>query len=189
MRSSGKRSLVPAFASIVLIALCLTACPATEHQGEAGARLMAPEFELPLLDGTSVRLSDLRGKIVILDFWATWCAPCEVQMPELDRLWRDRGGRGEDGQPRAEDDLMIVGLSVDTKSIADVADWVGERGFEYPIALANQDLAMQFGVIGFPTLLILDKDGGIHTRHTGVLGRPEIESILDEIRSSPATGS
>ena len=84
---------------------------------------------------------------------------------------------------------MIVGLSVDTKAVSEVADWVGERGFEYPIALANLDLAMKFGVIGFPTMLIVDKDGGIHTRHTGVLSRPEIESILEEIRTKPATGS
>lgn len=189
MKSSGMCSLIPALASILLIALSQTACPAGEHQAADRERQMAPEFNLPLLDGTSVRLSDQRGKIVILDFWATWCAPCEVQMPELDRLWRDRAGRGEDGQPHAKDDLMIVGLSVDTKAVSEVADWVGERGFEYPIALANLDLAMKFGVIGFPTMLIVDKDGGIHTRHTGVLSRPEIESILEEIRTKPATGS
>ena len=150
---------------------------------------MAPDFDLPLLDGTSLRLSELRGQIVILDFWATWCAPCELQMPVLDAIWRDRAGRGKDGQPSVADDLMIVGLSVDTKPVAEVEDWVRERGFEYPIALADHDLAMKFGVIGFPTLLILDPDGGIHTRHVGVLGRPEIESILEEIRSSTATES
>jgi thiol-disulfide isomerase/thioredoxin len=189
MTSSRKRSLILTLASIFVIALSQTACPTGENPAAKGERPMAPEFDLPLLDGTSVRLSELRGKIVILDFWATWCAPCEVQMPELDRLWRDRAGRGKDGQPHAEDDLMIVGLSVDTKPVAEIADWIEERGLEYPIALANHDLAMQFGVFGFPTLLIVDKDGRIHTRHTGVLGRPEIEAILEEIRSSSPIGS
>ena len=155
---------------------------------------MAPDFELMKLDGHSIRLADLRGKIVILDFWATWCHPCEVQMPVLDAIWRDHNGR-EEGREKAgkaqasNDDLMIVGLSVDTDPVTKVAEWIEERGFEYPIAIADQDLAMRFGVIGFPTLLIIDPLGGIHTRHTGVLSRPEIESVLEEIRSAAHTGS
>ncbi len=82
---------------------------------------------------------------------------------------------------------MIVGLSVDTDPVTKVAEWIEERGFEYPIAIADQDLAMRFGVIGFPTLVIIDPLGGIHTRHTGVLSRPEIESILEEIRQNTQT--
>jgi thiol-disulfide isomerase/thioredoxin len=109
---------------------------------------------------------------VIVDFWATWCAPCEVQMPVLDTLWRDRGGEG----------LMIVGISVDTSPGSEVAAWVEERGLGYPIARGDQDLAMRYGAIGFPTLVVIDPGGGIHTRHTGVLSRPELEEILDEIR-------
>lgn len=184
---------VPIFVILLLLALSQAGCPGWNEAGEVDgaerARPMAPEFDLPLLDGGSVRLSDLRGKIVILDFWATWCAPCEVQMPILDALWRERAGRAGDGQPTAEDDLMVVGLSVDIEPIDEVAAWVAERDLVYPIVMADQDLAMKFGVIGFPTLLILDPTGGIHTRHTGVLSRPEIESILEEIRLSlPAAG-
>jgi len=177
---------------VLLGVLCvglLVACPAPDGVRADGARPAAPDFELMQLDGHSVRLADLRGKIVILDFWATWCHPCEVQMPVLDALWRDRNGRGGDGSPATADDLMIIGLSVDTDAVTKVAKWVEERGFEYPIAIANHDLAMEFGVIGFPTLLIIDPLGGIHTRHTGVLSRPEIESILEEIRLEGLVGS
>jgi thiol-disulfide isomerase/thioredoxin len=178
---------------IGLTLLSLTACPVADREHDAEARPMAPDFELMKLDGHAVRLADLRGKIVILDFWATWCHPCEVQMPVLDALWRDQGGRDQ-GRPGREaggqaDDLMIVGLSVDTDPVTKVAEWIEERGFEYPIAIADQDLAMRFGVIGFPTLLIIDPNGGIHTRHTGVLSRPEIESILDEIRQQVSASS
>lgn len=144
----------------------------------------APGFDLPLLSGKQVRLDELRGKIVILDFWATWCAPCEIQMPVLDELWKDKKGRAAHG-----DDLMIVGVSVDTDPPADVSDWIAEHGFLYPIAIGDQDLAMRYGVIGFPTLVIIDPSGGIHTRHTGVWSRPEIESVLNEIRLDSPTSS
>lgn len=136
------------------------------------SRRMAPDFEVPLLSGADFALSAHRGKTVIIDFWATWCAPCEIQMPVLDTLWDQQG----------HDDLMVVGVSVDTDPAEIVAAWVDERGLGYPIALGNQELAMRFGVIGFPTLLVIDPAGRIHTQHTGVLSRPELEDILEQIR-------
>jgi len=154
-----------------------SACVDAGEGDRAGPNPEAPDFDLPLLDGSQVRLEELRGKIVILDFWATWCAPCEVQMPVLDTLWQDKKARAEHA-----DDLMIVGISVDTDPPNKVSDWIAERGFLYPIAIGDQDLAMRYGVLGFPTLVIIDPDGGIYTRHIGVWSRPEIESVLDQIR-------
>jgi thiol-disulfide isomerase/thioredoxin len=154
-----------------------SACFDDGGRDSEGPKPSAPEFDLPLLDGSQVRLDELRGKIVILDFWATWCAPCEVQMPVLDSLWQDKKSRAEHA-----DDLMIVGISVDTDPPNKVSDWIAERGFLYPIALGDQDLAMRYGVLGFPTLVIVDPNGGIYTRHMGVWSRSEIESVLDQIR-------
>ena len=144
-------------------------------QAEGGEREPlgpAPEFSLPLLAGGEVELAKLRGKTVILDFWATWCAPCEVQMPILDALWRDQG----------DDHLAIVGISVDTDPPAQIAAWVEERGFDYPIALGDQELAMRYGVLGFPSLILIDPEGRIHARHTGVWSQQEIEERLKSIR-------
>lgn len=135
----------------------------------------APAFRLPLLDGGEVELAALAGKMVILDFWATWCPPCEVQMPILDALWREEGG----GR------LMVVGVSVDTDPPAAVAKWIEERGFGYPIALGDQELAMRFGILGFPSLVVIDAAGRIRARHTGVWSRDEIEAQLEAIRRSP----
>lgn len=164
----------------VLVLLCfvaIAACFDGSKIDRGEAALEAPDFDLPLLDGPPIRLAEMRGKIVILDFWATWCAPCEVQMPVLDALWRDEEWRARHG-----DDLMIVGVSVDTDSPAKVNEWVADRGFEYPIAIGDQDLAMRYGIIGYPTLVFVDPSGGIYTRHIGVWSRPEIEAALDRIR-------
>jgi thiol-disulfide isomerase/thioredoxin len=144
------------------------------ERGGGQARREAPDFTRPLLSGPDFVLSEHRGKTVIVDFWATWCGPCEVQMPVLNALWKYR----EQGRT----DLMIVGVSVDTDPVEKVAAWIEEREFVYPIVLGDQDLAQRYGVIGYPTLVIIDPLGGIHTQDVGVLSRPELEAILDEIR-------
>ncbi len=171
--------------SLLCIVLLAAACSEGGEPSNQGPPQTAPDFDLSLLhEGGDVRLADLRGKIVIVDFWATWCAPCEVQMPILDAFWRDEETRARHG-----DDLMIVGISVDLDPAEKVSRWVAERDFRYPIAIGDQDLAMRYGVIGFPTLVIIDQNGGIHTRHIGVLSRPEIKSILDSLRRTPALGT
>jgi len=180
MKNPG-RLFVIAFASILFAA---SGC--SEQAGPDGdaTREQAPEFDLLQLDGARADLQGMRGKIVIVDFWATWCAPCEVQMPVLDELWADRAWRDEHG-----DDLVILGVSVDTDPVSEVFEWVVERGFEYPIAMGDQDLAMRYGVFGFPTLVVIDPSGGIFTRHTGVWSRAEIEEVLDAVRrENPAAG-
>jgi thiol-disulfide isomerase/thioredoxin len=171
---AGKALAFSGFALVVIAALWATSSVQREDTTSGSEpRRSAPDFSLPLLSGLDFALSEHRGRAVIIDFWATWCGPCEVQMPVLDALWKRR--RGED--------LMVVGVSVDTDPAEVIAAWVAERGIEYPIALGDHDLAMRFGVVGFPTLLVIDPDGGIHTQHIGVLSRPELEEILDEIRS------
>ncbi|MBW2497332.1 MAG: TlpA family protein disulfide reductase [Deltaproteobacteria bacterium] len=170
-------------APTILLLLAGLACLDLDSGAGQGPRSVAPAFSLPALDGREIGLAAQLGKIVIVDFWATWCTPCEAQMPVLDALWEDEGGDG----------LEVIGVSVDTIAAPEIEAWVAERGFRYPIVLGDQELAMRYGVIGFPTLFIIDPAGKIHTRHTGVLDRPELDEILEAIRvefgpSDPVSG-
>lgn len=164
-------------AALALLGLAVLLPVGCDSRGAAVSEPLgpAPDFVLPLLAGGEVELAKLRGRTVILDFWATWCAPCEVQMPILDALWREAG----DGR------LMIVGVSVDTDPPASVAKWVGERGFRYPIAFGDQELAMHYGILGFPSLVVIDPEGRIRARHTGVWTREEIDEQLEAIGRTP----
>lgn len=149
-----------------------------EPEGE-GERPPAAPFALVRLDGQPIRFEEQRGKVLILDFWATWCAPCEVQMPILQDLWTRRGGDG----------LMILGVSMDTDPPDQVRAWLAERGISYPIAIADQQLALDYGVWSFPTLVVVDPAGRIVRSHQGVLSRPELEDLLDGLEREFAADS
>jgi len=131
----------------------------------------APEFDLIRLNGLPVRLREHQGKTIILDFWATWCAPCEVQMPILNELWNRRGGP----------DLLVLGVSMDTRPADEVVAWLKERELGYPIAISDQQLALDYGAWAFPTLVVVDPHGNIYKTHQGVLSRPQLDDLLDQI--------
>jgi peroxiredoxin len=153
------RALVAALA----VALSLFAgCGKSGHTGGAARTgavgTEAPEFALPDLDGKVVKSSDLRGKVVILDFWATWCPPCRQEVPHfvaLQSKYRDQG-------------LAIVGLSLDKGGAGDVKPFVEEYNVNYMMLIANDQTARDYGgITGIPTTFVLDKDGKIVKRFMG----------------------
>src|SRR5215831_1962226 len=127
----------------------------------------APDFELHSLDGTTVKLSALRGKPVLLNFWATWCAPCRVEMPWLVELDEKYGTQG----------LQIVGVSMDDVSATQqVAAFVQERGIRYEILVGNSATADAFGGVRFmPQSFFIDSDGRITRATTGLTGKKDLE--------------
>jgi peroxiredoxin len=129
----------------------------------------APNFELKRVDGSPVSLADHRGKPVVIDFWATWCVPCIYQVPELNAFWKIH---------RETDDVVVIGVAVDVEGASVVAPWIEEKGVEYQIAIGDESLAREFGVLGFPTLAIISPDGNIESLHVGLIEVEELERLV-----------
>jgi thiol-disulfide isomerase/thioredoxin len=132
----------------------------------------APAFELPGLDGKAVKLADYRGKVMVLNFWATWCGPCRAEVPDLVEL-----------QEKYKDQLQVIGLVVDDDDQDAIKKFAAKFGVNYPIAIANDDIRLEYGGIpALPTSFILDAEGRVVQKHEGlrdpVLYEVEIRSLL-----------
>jgi len=139
----------------------------------------APDFVLESLDGKSVRLSDLRGKAVLLNFWATWCAPCKIEMPWFVELQNQYGPQG----------LQIVGVAMDDSSKEDIAKFAKEMGVNYPVLLGKEAVGDAYGgVPALPESFFISRDGKIVDKIMGLKGKSEIEdSIKRALNEPPAT--
>lgn len=146
----------------------------------AGGKLVekpAPDFTLPVVangdPGARMRLTDLRDKIVILDFWASWCHPCAVQAPILDRVAR-----------RYPDEVVVLGINVDdTPEIA--KKYATQKGLSYPILMDTEGQAQgPYGASSLPTIVLIDKQGNIVTFVQGVFREAQIERAIRDLRGS-----
>jgi len=131
----------------------------------------APDFELKSIDGKSYKLADLRGKAVLLNFWATWCPPCKIEIPwfiELQKQYADQG-------------LVVVGVAMDddTNKQKVVSDFVSQMKIDYPILLGTDQVADQYGgVDALPTTFFIGRDGKIVRRVMGLAGHSEFEDAI-----------
>jgi len=163
-----------AAAALGLVACALLAgCSQSTGDAESEAEL-APDFSLPKLGADErVELAALRGKTVIIDFWATWCPPCEFQVPELNAFYEAHLEEG---------DVEVLGISVDTEGPEVVGAWAAEKQVRYPILLGSDDLARRYGAVGFPTLIVVTPEGTVDSRHVGLIERAELEEALGRQR-------
>jgi thiol-disulfide isomerase/thioredoxin len=133
---------------------------------------VAPPFSLPSLAGESISLSDYRGRLVILDFWASWCVPCRLSMPSLEAMARDLG-----------EDVVLVGVSLD-RTEAEARSYVNSRGYADLVALYGslseaRDVAGDYRVLGIPRTFVIDREGIVRfAGHPGRLSRDLVESLL-----------
>jgi cytochrome c biogenesis protein CcdA/peroxiredoxin len=132
--------------------------------------LLAPNFETTTEAGETVTLADLRGQVVLLNFWATWCGPCRVEMPEFERAYTERVGEG----------FTVVAVNFE-ESAEDVGGFREEYVLSFPLALDEQGTINRlYGVTSYPSTFLIDRDGVIRARYFGPLTDIQIAALVDE---------
>lgn len=121
----------------------------------------APDFALPDLHGQTVSLSDLRGQTVVLNFWATWCGPCRVEIPSFSAF--------ADANP----DITVLGIAADGP-VPKLRKSATELGITYPVLVGDRDVLARYGVTTFPTTVVVGPDGEVRAAHTGMMFRPQL---------------
>ena len=138
---------------------------------------LAPDFILPDLAGKTTRLSDLRGKVVIVNLWATWCTPCVAEMPTLETLWKKMAGR----------DLVLLAVNQDEQTDG-VRGWVDGQELTFPVLLdPRAQTAYAYRVTGYPETFVIDRQGRIVHHHVGYRDWSE-PSIIAAIERLLTTG-
>ncbi|MGA8222036.1 MAG: redoxin domain-containing protein [Candidatus Acidiferrales bacterium] len=142
----------------------------------------APDVTFKGLDGKDLKLSDLKGKIVVINFWATWCEPCQVEIPWMIGFQKEYADKG----------FTLLGVSMDDEGKSVVEPFVEKTQFDvdgqqmtmnYPIFLGNDELSSKFGgLLGLPTTIVVGRDGKIHKRFIGLVSHDELEKQIKELR-------
>jgi peroxiredoxin len=174
MRKAG---MVLALGALLLIACQRgaasppTPAPATPVPMELTTGIPAPDLELERLDGGTVRLRDLRGKVVLLNFWASWCVPCREEMPLLAAIYRDYHAQG----------LEILGVNLTSQDdFGEVRKFVEEFDLPFPILLdPNGRAERDYRIFGVPTTVFITREGIVHRVKVGILkGREDVEQTI-----------
>ena len=175
MSSIYIRVLVAACVSAVLL---LSGCNSSNPVNAAAStkpekdRKLAPEFELKDADGKTVRLSDYKGKVILLDFWATWCGPCKIEIPwfiQFERTYKDKG-------------FAVIGVAMDEEGWPVVKPFVTEMAINYRIVQGNDSVAQLYGgVEALPTTFLIDRSGKIAATHVGLNGKDDFENGIKKL--------
>jgi peroxiredoxin len=160
---------------VVIILVIVLYHVARNHTAQSGpvsavSHSLAPDFSLTDLNGQPLSLATYRGKVVLLDFWATWCTPCRAEIPhfvEFQNTYRDQG-------------LQIIGISMDD-DLKPVGPFYKDYKMNYPVALGNDKLAQAYGgILGLPVTFLIGRDGHIQAKYVGAV---DISSIEQGIKS------
>lgn len=165
------------FTPFVIVSLCLLSAACTHKPAPATIGKLAPDFSLLDSSGTPIRLSAYRGKVVLLDFWATWCGGCKIEIPwyvEFQNKYRDAG-------------LSAIGVSMDADGWKSVKPFLGEHKLNYPVVIGSDDLGEEFGLVNMPLTLLIDRNGNIAESHAGLVDKESFEAKIRTLLQESAT--
>ena len=166
-----RASIVVVLVIAIMVAAVLVARFKSPHRALSAAisnNQMALDFGLESLDRKTVHLSDFRGKAVVLNFWATWCQPCKIEMPWFEQLQKQYAAAG----------LQVIGVAMDDADEQDIAKFAKNLGVDYPILLDNQGVGEAYRVQFLPATFYVARDGKVVNKVFGLKGRDEIEDNI-----------
>jgi len=158
-----RRFIVFSFLTLIFFSGC------TKTEKQAGSST-APNFTLQDLSGKNVALSDLKGKVVLLDFWATWCPPCRASIPGIERLHKTYSSKG----------LVVLGISLDDGDWDSVKKFAKEAGMTYPVLKSTDEVASKYSVRTIPLVVLVNKEGVVAKQ---ILGYGSDEELENEIKA------
>ncbi len=157
---------------LTLSALVLGTCLTTFAAPAPAAKTVAPALKLQSIEGKPVQLSDYKGKIVVLNFWATWCPPCRAEIPDLVSLQKQYAAQG----------VVVLGVSMDEGGPAKVASFAKKYGINYPVVMGDEKTSVAYGGIQvLPTTFIIDRKGNVVDALQGATDRAGFEEKIKRV--------
>lgn len=152
----------------------LPSVPAQANLKPPSGRTLAPDFNLKDANGKDVKLADLKGKVVLVNFWATWCEGCQVEIPWFVEFQKEFEARG----------LVVIGISMDDDGWKSVRPWLKEKKVNYSIVIGSEEVGKRYGLEGMPLTALVDREGRIADVHPGLVDKAttqqKIRALLQE---------
>ncbi|HEY0789595.1 MAG TPA: TlpA disulfide reductase family protein [Chthoniobacterales bacterium] len=162
----------PFFTRAALVAAIAAACFSIASLQAAGARTAAAPWQLNDVNGKALKLSDFKGKVVILDFWATWCPPCRAEIPGFVALQKKYAGSG----------LTVIGVSLDEQGPSVVKPFMQRLAMNYPVVMGDEKISADYGGISaIPTTFVIDREGNVVTSHQGFTDQATFEAEISPL--------
>jgi len=166
------KKLMAALALTVVLVLAAGTVACAEPQAEAKP-VPAPEFSIQDLQGNTLNLAAYKGKVLVINFWATWCPPCRREIPDLIAAYKELKDKG----------LEILGVSVDETTAPALVEWTRKMGINYPIALATPEIVTAYEPGDFiPATIIVDRKGLIRFRQSELMTKDTLARLFEQYK-------